>query len=80
MAFERWTPTPGLYEAGEFLLRSCVGRENCSPSAGPSHELFDDGFQAELRAMLSRHWRGQGAVPPALLAMIVLFTELPGHV
>src|SRR5438045_2995831 len=36
------------------------------------HELFDDGFQAELAAMYSDLPRGTPPKPPALLAMVTL--------
>jgi len=44
--------TPGLYEAEEFLLRRLRRtRKLFAFLRDHRHELFDDGFQAELEAM-----------------------------
>jgi len=66
MAFERWTPRQDYTKREDSFCAGCVGRENCSLSAGPSARIFDDGFQAELEAMYRDTGAGREPVPPAL--------------
>jgi len=72
--------TPGLYEAGRIpSAPGCVGREKLFAFLRDHrHELFDDGFQAELEAMYRDTGAGREPVPPALLAMTRLVTEYLG--
>jgi len=73
--------TPGLYEAGKIpSAQAASDAKTVRLSADHRHELFDDGFQAELEAMYRDTGAGREPVTPALLAMIVLLPELPGHV
>jgi hypothetical protein len=42
------------------------------------HELFDDNFQAELESMYRESGAGRPALPPAMLAMVVLLQAYHG--
>jgi len=79
MAFERWTPRQDYTKREEFLLRRLRRtRKLFAFLRDHRHELFDDGFQAELEAMYRDTGAGREPVPPALLAMIVLLQSYLG--
>jgi len=65
MAFERWTPRQD-YTSGR--IPSAQAASDAKLFAflrDHRHELFDDGFQAELEAMYRDTGAGREPVPPA---------------
>ncbi|HET9775878.1 MAG TPA: IS1182 family transposase [Gemmatimonadaceae bacterium] len=73
MAIERWRPRQSLTKQEEALLRRLRRTRKLFAFLRDSrHELFDDGFQAELEGMYRDTGAGASPVAPALLAMATL--------
>lgn len=68
----RWSPPVETSAAEERILSRCRKAKLFVFLRRHRHELFDDGFQAELAAMYPPHQGGKEPVPPALLAMVTL--------
>ncbi|NJK31339.1 MAG: IS1182 family transposase [Deltaproteobacteria bacterium] len=73
MTIPRWNPRLEL-SAREARVYKRVGtkRKLFAFLRDHRHELFDDGFQAELEGMYRETGAGKDPVPPALLAMALL--------
>ncbi len=79
VAMERWSPTQETTRQEEFLLKRLHRtRKLFGFLRRHRHELFDDGFQAELESMYRNTGAGEEPVPPALLAMVVLLQSYLG--
>jgi hypothetical protein len=73
MAIERWRTRQGFTKQEEMLLRRLRRtRKLFAFLRDQRHELFDEGFQAELESMYRGTGAGASPVPPALLAMSTL--------
>lgn len=73
MAIERWRPRQSFTKQEETLLRRLRRTRKLFAFLRDSrHELFDDGFQAELEGMYRDTGAGASPVAPALLAMATL--------
>jgi hypothetical protein len=73
MAIERWRPRGSVTKQEEALLRRLRRtRKLFAFLRDQRHELFDEGFQAELESMYRDTGAGASPVPPALLAMATL--------
>jgi hypothetical protein len=73
MAIERWRPRQSVTKQEEALLRRLRRTRKLFAFLRDSrHELFDDGFQAELEGMYRDTGAGASPVAPALLAMATL--------
>ncbi|HEY4646215.1 MAG TPA: IS1182 family transposase [Steroidobacteraceae bacterium] len=73
MEINRWHPSTALSKREERLMgRLTRTRKLFRFLRMHRHELFDDGFQAELEAMYRESGAGRPPVPPALLAMALL--------
>ncbi len=75
----RWNPSASLSRREQYL----VGRMTRTGKLFAflrmhRHELFDEGFQAELEAMYRSSGEGKQPVAPALLAMVVLLQAYTG--
>ena len=76
---ERWKPKREATRQEEFLLKRLHRtRKLFGFLRRHRHELFDDGFQAELESMYRKTGAGDDPVPPALLAMVVLLQSYLG--
>ncbi|HVZ87353.1 MAG TPA: transposase [Polyangia bacterium] len=79
MAIDRWHPRQGTTKQEEVLLRRLrKGRKLFAFLRDYRHELFDDGFQAELESMYRGTGAGKEPTPPALLAMALLLQSYDG--
>jgi len=79
VSIERWQPRQGYTRQEEVLLRRLRRTKKLFAFLRDSrHELFDDLFQAELETMYRDTGAGIEAVPPALLAMVVLMQSYLG--
>lgn len=79
MGMERWNPKRETTRQEEFLLKRLHRtRKLFGFLRRHRHELFDDGFQAELESMYRQTGAGEDPVPPALLAMVVLLQSYLG--
>ncbi len=73
MAIERWRPRQSFTKQEDALLRRLRRtRKLFAFLRDHRHELFDEGFQAELESMYRDTGAGASPVPPALLAMATL--------
>jgi hypothetical protein len=73
MEIERWHPSTTLSKREERLMKRLTRtRKLFGFLRMHRHELFDDGFQAELASMYRGSGAGKPPVPPALLAMALL--------
>jgi DDE family transposase/transposase-like protein DUF772 len=73
MEFERWNPRREPSKQEQFLLKRLnKTRKLFRFLREHRHELFDDGFQAELESMYRRTGAGAKPLPPAMMAMAVL--------
>ncbi len=75
----RWNPSTSLSRREQYL----VGRMTRTGKLFAflrlhRHELFDDGFQAQLEGMYRSSGEGKQPVAPALLAMVVLLQAYTG--
>src|SRR5688572_28979477 len=73
MEFTRWNPRKEPSKQEQYLLKR-VGRTRklFAFLRSHRHELFDDGFQAELESMYRATGAGAEPLPPAMMAMAVL--------
>src|SRR5688572_10218162 len=73
MEFSRWDPPKEPSTREQFLLKR-LGRTRklFAFLRLHRHELFDDGFQAELESMYRTTGAGAEPLPPAMMAMAVL--------
>jgi len=79
MGFDRWRPRESFTKQEEALLRRLRRtRKLFAFLRDHRHELFDDGFQAELESMYRDTGAGATPVPPALLAMATLLQSYHG--
>ena len=79
MVIDRWHPRQGTTKQEEVLLRRLRnGRKLFAFLRDYRHELFDDGFQAELESMYRGTGAGKEPTPPALLAMALLLQSYDG--
>ncbi len=79
MAIERWRPRTSYTRQEEALLRRArKGRKLFAFLRDHRHELFDEGFQAELAAMYRDTGAGADPVVPALMAMALLLQSYHG--
>lgn len=79
MRMERWNPKQETTRQEEFLLKRLYRtRKLFGFLRRHRHELFDDGFQAELESMYRNTGAGRDPVPPALLAMVVFLQSYLG--
>ena len=79
MGMERWNPRREATRQEEFLLKRLHRtRKLFGFLRRHRHELFDDGFQAELESMYRNTGAGDDPVSPALLAMVVLLQSYLG--
>ena len=70
---ERWRPSVSLTKQEESLLKRLEKKRKLFGFLRRHrHEIFDDGFQAELEAMYRDTGAGKEPVPPAMLAMAIL--------
>lgn len=73
MEFKRWNPRREPSKREQFLLKRLnKTRKLFRFLREHRHELFDDGFQAELESMYRRTGAGAKPLPPAMMAMAVL--------
>ena len=73
MAMERWLPKQEPTKQEQFILKRLETRRKLFGFLRRHrHELFDDGFQAELEAMYRDTGAGSDPRPPAQLAMALL--------
>ena len=69
----RWSPGLALSRKEEFLIKRLKRtRKLFAFLRLHRHELFDDGFQAELEGMYRNTGAGDEPVPPALMCMVVI--------
>jgi hypothetical protein len=73
-----WSPPVETSAAEERILRLCKKAKLFVFLREHRHELFDDGFQAELAAMYRARSAGKDPVPPALLALVTLLQAAMG--
>ncbi len=79
MGSMRWRPSPTFTRQEQFLLKRLTRtRKLFSFLRLHRSELFDDAFQDELESMYRDTGAGKDAVPPALLAMVVLLQGYQG--
>lgn len=79
MAIPRWRPTMKATKKEEFLLKRLSRTKKLFGFLREvRHELFDEGFQAELEKMYRDSGAGKRPVPPALMAMAVLLQAYSG--
>jgi hypothetical protein len=79
MASMRWLPSTTFTRQEQFLMKRLTRtRKLFSFLRIHRRELFDDGFQDELETMYRDTGAGKEAVPPALLAMVVLLQGYQG--
>lgn len=76
---ERWNPKQETTRQEDSLLKRLHRtRKLFGFLRRHRHELFDDGFQAELESAYRNTGAGTEPVPPALLAMVVLLQSYLG--
>lgn len=75
----RWSPPVGLSAEEEKICKRCkrVGRMYAFLRRH-RHELFDEGFQAELTVMYKESPLGSPVHPPALLGLVTLLQAVEG--
>ena len=79
MASMRWLPSTTFSRQEQFLMKRLTRtRKLFSFLRLHRRELFDDEFQDELESMYRDTGAGKEAVPPALLAMVVLLQGYQG--
>jgi Transposase DDE domain/Transposase domain (DUF772) len=79
MGMNRWHPSTTLTRQEPFLLKRLTRtRKLFGFLRRHRSELFDDAFQDELESMYRDTGAGKSAVPPALLAMVVLLQGYQG--
>jgi Transposase domain (DUF772) len=79
MASMRWNPGTTLTRQEEFLMKRLTRtRKLFGFLRTHRSELLDDAFQDELESMYRDTGAGKDAVPPALLAMVVLLQGYQG--
>lgn len=79
MAIKRWSPSEIVSRQEKFILGRL--KRNGKMFAFLRHhrrQLFDEAFQAELEAMYRDTGAGKDALPPALMAMVVLLQSYAG--
>lgn len=70
---KRWSPSRVLSRKEEFLLKRLRRtRKLFAFLRLHRHEIFDDGFQAELESMYRNTGAGDEPVPPALMCMVTI--------
>lgn len=70
---KRWSPSLPLSRKEQFLIKRLKRtRKLFAFLRLHRHELFDDGFQAELEGMYRSTGAGEEPVPPALMCMVVI--------
>jgi hypothetical protein len=73
MRLKRWSPRRELSEREEMVMKRLVKtRKLFAFLRTHRHDLFEEAFQAELEAMYRQSGAGKPAIPPAVLAMVVL--------
>lgn len=79
MAIKRWSPSEIVSRKEKFILGR-LKRNGKLYAFLRLHrrQLFDDAFQAELEGMYRDTGAGKDALPPALLAMVVLLQSYAG--
>lgn len=76
---ERWKPPLELSRREEFIVKRLKRtRKLFAFLRLHRHELFDDGFQAELEEMYRQTGAGEEPVPPAMLCMTLLLQAYLG--
>lgn len=79
MEIKRWHPQREYSRQEQFLMKRLTRtRKLFGFLREGRHELFDDGFQAELESMYRQSGAGKDPLPPALLAMVVLLQAYHG--
>lgn len=79
MGMNRWLPSKAFTRQEQFLLKRLTRtRKLFSFLRLHRGELFDDAFQDELESMYRDTGAGKEAVPPGLLAMVVLLQGYQG--
>jgi len=74
-----WNPSPELSRKEEFLLKRLRRtRKLFAFLRLHRHEIFDDGFQAELEGMYRKTGAGDEPVPPALMCMVTILQGYQG--
>jgi hypothetical protein len=75
---ERWRPNREPTRHEQFILKRLeTKRKLFGFLRRHRHELFDDGFQAEMETMYRDTGAGSDPVPPAQLAMAALAARIP---
>lgn len=70
---KRWSPRRELSKKEEFLIKRLKRtRKLFAFLRLHRHEIFDEGFQAELEGMYRNTGAGEEPVPPALLCMVMI--------
>lgn len=70
---KRWSPGTALSRREEFLMKRLKRtRKLFAFLRLHRHELFDDGFQAELEGMYRNTGAGDEPLPPALMCMVTI--------
>jgi Transposase domain (DUF772)/Transposase DDE domain len=70
---KRWNPGTALSRREEFLMKRLKRtRKLFAFLRLHRHELFDDGFQAELEGMYRNTGAGSEALPPAFMCMVTI--------
>jgi Transposase DDE domain/Transposase domain (DUF772) len=79
MAVPSWTPPEAVSRQEQFLLKRLErNRKLFGFLRLHRHELFDEGFQAELASMYRASGAGKDPKPPAMLAMALLLQAYVG--
>ncbi len=79
MGSMRWAPPIEVTKQEQWLLKRLVRTGRLFGFLREHrHELFDDGFQAELESMYRETGAGSEPIPPALMAMAVLLQAYEG--
>ncbi|WP_242371201.1 hypothetical protein [Anaeromyxobacter sp. SG26] len=74
---ERWNPAQGATRQEQFILKRLeTKRKLLGFLRLHRHELYDDAFRAELKAMYRRTCAGSDPVPVTQLAMALLAPRL----
>jgi hypothetical protein len=72
-AMDRWRPKGAVTKGEEFILKRLEKKRKLFGFLRRHrHEIFDDGFQAELETMYRDTGAGSDPVPPALMAMALI--------
>ena len=70
---DRWRPKGAVTKGEEFILKRLEKKRKLFGFLRRHrHEIFDDGFQAELETMYRDTGAGSDPVPPALMAMALI--------